>query len=75
MFGSVPFAGTITDRPTGMMSAGVADDRARVDAVPSERVSLQLRVLDDRPPKGPRVRDDDAHLHAAEDMDSAAWNR
>ena len=53
----------------------VADDRPRIEAVAAKRVRLQLRVLDDRPPKGPRVRDDDAHLHAAEDMDSTAWNR
>ena len=30
---------------------------------PAERLGLQLRVLDDAAPEGPRVRDDDAHLH------------
>ena len=33
----------------------------------AERLRLQLRVLDDRPPEGPGVRDDDADLHGAED--------
>ena len=47
----------------------VADDRARVDAVPAQRVGLELGVLDHRPPEGPRIGDDDAHLHAAEDRD------
>ena len=49
----------------------VADDRARIDAVSPQSVGLQLRVLDHRPPERPGVRDDDAHLHAAEDMDAA----
>src|SRR5439155_20139883 len=49
----------------------VADDRARMDAVPTQRVGVQLRVLDHHPPEGPGVRDDDAHLHPAEDMDAA----
>ena len=41
----------------------VPDDRARVDAVPAEGLGLELGVLDDGAPEGPRVRDDDAHLH------------
>src|SRR5258705_10789198 len=46
-----------------------ADDRPRVDALPAQRVGLQFRVLDHRSPEGPGIGDDDAHLHATEDMD------
>ena len=41
----------------------VAHDRARLDPESAERIRLQLSVLDHRPPEGPRIRNDDAHLH------------
>ena len=83
MFGSVPFAGTITERPIAITSGGgravpsvpgvqharelagrvVAHDRAHLAAELRERLGLELGVLDDATPEGPRVRNDDAHLH------------
>ena len=83
MFGSEPFAGTITDRPTGMTSSGGLPWRpsrgcrtrvklpggslpmmVRVSMPSSCRARcLQLRMLYDRTPEGPRVRDDDPDLH------------
>ena len=83
MFGSVPFAGTITERPIGITSGGGLPWRpcrgcsTRVNwpggslpmivrtSQPSarQRLGLELGMLDDAAPEGPRVRDDDAHLH------------
>src|SRR5205085_1267102 len=36
-----------------------------VASAAAHRVGLELRVLDDGAPEGPRVRHDDAHLHPA----------
>ena len=83
MFGSVPFAGTITERPIGITSGGGSPWRpcrgwsTRVNwpggslpmivftSWPSalQRFRLELGVLDDAAPEGPRVRDDDPDLH------------
>ena len=83
MFGSVPFAGTMTERPIGITVgrrravpavpgmqhtrelAGriVAHDRAHLAAERGERLGLQFGMLYHAAPEGPRVRDDDAHLH------------
>src|SRR3954447_21778217 len=41
----------------------VSHDRPRLDAARLERLRLQLDVLDDRSPEGPRVRRHDADLH------------
>ena len=41
----------------------VAHDRPGLDPEPAQGVRLQLRVLDDRTPERPRVRDDDPDLH------------
>jgi hypothetical protein len=41
----------------------VPHDRPCLDSPALEGLGLQLGVLDDRPPEGPGVRDDDAYLH------------
>ena len=82
MFGSDPFAGTITERPIGITSGGGSPCRptrgcsARVNwpggSLPMiSRTSLpravarrlQLGMLHDGTPEGPREGDDDADLH------------
>ena len=90
MFGSDPFAGTITDRPTGITRAGglavptdagmertrelagrvVRHDEAHLVPARLQRRSLQLGVLDHRPPERPGERHDDADLHAREPIRS-----
>ena len=92
MFGSEPFAGTITDRPIGITSGGGCPCRptrgcsARVNCPggslpitrrtswPSSRKrgGLQLRMLYDRAPEGPREGDDDAHFHLRTSLRAAA---
>src|SRR5581483_4032758 len=42
----------------------VAHDRLDLAALAAQCFRLELRVLDDGPPERPRVRNDDAHLHA-----------
>ena len=54
MFGSVPFAGTITDRPTGMMSGGGVSWR------PERGCSTRVKLPGGSFPMIVRVFDEDA---------------
>src|SRR4051794_22648789 len=53
----------------------VAHDGARLDPAALKRLGLQLDVLDDCSPEGPRIRCDDSNLHRLRDVDVTTYIR